>query len=609
MKAKNYRDGAEGMIEWCNDRVYVPIFPPGSDIPVWTRMGLLPNTPNPRTGRCYEDMWLAQQEILRQCLIMDDGVFIYRLIVFCWMRGEGKSLLAVLIQLWKFFNWPRQQIMLGANSKDQVKFVHFDMMRDIILNSPDLLAMVGGVGNIQEKEIRMKDDSKQIRSIIRSISSFTGIVSNISGYTFSEMFDMKKPRFFVQLDGSIRAIPNALGVIDSTVSEKTHVLFQLYTSYIQGMTKTLFFSYRSSPGGLVEDFWNPGMDEDQLNDYKIKFPFGEFDKYFKNVWSAGLMTMFPEPVVEETHIAGMDGKYLNHQHIHLALREKYRLVDRINDMIQKGLTQDIKEVQESISRIESTFLHMDTVYMLGDRYGNSLMATMGDLSKMSDVFDTDFSIHAGIDFGDPYATHGLARTILTITAKGLPGSKVQPHLFQPDEVAPKYLYLLLCLMQIDNHSLNAVKTIVDEANTEYAGVDTLCSERYGAWDVKEWCEERDIEFEPIFPNYERQKAAFKELLEAATEGRLKSPTVVVKGSKKENILEEELLEFNHDSEKKWFGSSEKFEKFGIQDDCMFSLGWGIYGGRNKNIQDFRPRRSSLNFGQFYVDKTMLGKYV
>jgi len=606
--AKNYRDGGQGMIEWCDDRVYLPIYPPGSDIAIWTRMGDLPTTPNPKTGRSYREMWENQQIVLRQALAMEDKKFVYRLIVFCWMRGEGKSLLAVLIQLWKFFNWPRQQIMLGANSKDQVKFVHFDMMRDIILNSPNLLLMVGGHRNIQEKEIRMKDGDDSIRSIIRSISSFTGIVSNITGYTFSEMFDMKNPRFFVQLDGSIRTIPNALGVIDSTVSAKTHVLYQLYTSFIQRKTKTVFFSYRSSPGGLIEDFWNPGMDSDQLEDYKVKFPFGEFDKYFKNIWSAGLLAMFPEEVVEEVGIAGVHGHHLNHVDIKLLVDEKYKKIDQIAQITNKGLTQGIEHIQNEIDLITAKFKPMDDIYTLGDRYRKSMIVTMRDLDNFSQVFDTDWSIHAGVDFGDPYATKGLARTILTFVAKGLPGSKIQPHLFHPDEVAPKFLYLLIGFLLIDNHSLNAVKTIVEEANNEWAGIDTLCSERYGAWDVQDWCEERDIEFEAIFPNYERQKAAFKELLEAVTEGRFKSPTVVIAGSKESDLLREEMKEFNHDSERKWFGSSEKFEKFGIQDDSMFSIGWGIYGGRNKNIQDFRPRRNAMNFGYFQDNKANLGNY-
>jgi hypothetical protein len=87
---------------------------------------------------------------------MENGQFKYRLICFCEPRGEGKSFKAVLIQMWKFFNWGKQQIMLCANSKDQSKFVHFDEITSIIRNSPNLINIVGKK-NIQEKEVRLKD--------------------------------------------------------------------------------------------------------------------------------------------------------------------------------------------------------------------------------------------------------------------------------------------------------------------------------------------------------------------------------------------------------------------------------------------------------------------
>ena len=240
-------DGADGMIAFCNNYVRVPIYPKGSTVPKWVSMGKLPAESIYDDGRSYKSIWDAQQEIIRDALRMEEGRFVHRLLVFCWMRGEGKSLLVCLILIWKFFVFSEQKIMLGANSKDQVKFVHFDIIRDIILNSPMLLEWVGGKRNIQEKEIRLKDEKGNIRSLIRSISSFSGIVSNITGYSFSEIFDMKNPKFFVQLDGSIRNIPNAFGIIDSTVSEKTHVLYKLYTQALQKKTKGVYFSYRSSP--------------------------------------------------------------------------------------------------------------------------------------------------------------------------------------------------------------------------------------------------------------------------------------------------------------------------------------------------------------------------
>lgn len=608
MPEVNYRKGGEGMIQWCNDRVYLPIFPKYDDISVWTKMSDMPSTINPITGKSWQDIWKNQQEVLKEALKMKDGVFLHRLIAFCWMRGEGKSLLACLIQMWKFFNWPRQQIMLGANSKDQIKFVHFDMMRDIILNSPDLLKMVGGRRNILEKEIRIKDSTDNIRSLLRSISSFSGIVSNITGYTFSEIFDMKNPKFFVQLDGSIRLMPNALGVIDSTVSAKTHVLYQLYTGFIQRLTKTVFFSYRSSKEGDLGDYWNPMMDRDQLDDYAVKFPFGEYERYFLNLWSAGQAQMFSEEVVEEMGIAAVDGIYLNHVEAAKLLEEKHKKLDVLADTKGKGFVDGAEKGQEQIDEIDRRFTLMDNVYQLSDRQGNPRMATIEDLKNLSKLFDTDWAILAGLDFGDPFAESGLARTIGTVVAKGLPGSKILAHKYNPSDVSPKYIYVLLHLFEVPNHSVNIVKDILEEVGTEFDGIDVLCSERYGAWDMAEWCEDRDIDFIPIFPAYGTQKGAFKELLEAGKEGRFKFPQIKIAGSKKMDVFREELREFNHDATKKWFGSTEKFEKFGIQDDSVFSAAWCLYGGKEKNYTHFRIRKSMMNFGTFIPAEGLTADY-
>jgi hypothetical protein len=597
------------MIQWVEDFVYVPIYPEGSDIAIWTPMHALPTEKNPKTGKSYRHIWEGQQEVLREALRMENKRFIYRLIVLCWMRGEGKSLLACLIQLWKFFNWPRQQIMLGANSKDQVKFVHYDIMRDIIINSPKLFRRVGGKRNIQEKEIRLKDSLGNIRSIVRSISSFSGIVSNITGYTFSEIFDMKKPKFFTQLDGSIRNIPNAFGVIDSTVSEKTHILYQLYINYIQGKTTTVFFSYRHSKEGLPEDYWNPNMDKSQLDDYKAKFMFGDFERYFLNLWSAGTQRVFTEEMVEMTKYLGIDGQLLNSIEMVKELERKNHLVEVMTDVNGKGFADAGEETAGKIDEIYLRLVPVSGTYRLSDKYGQSKMATMEDLVTLSDMFDTDWVISAGSDYGDPYAVRGLARTIAVVIAKGLPGSRSRPleALLTPDK-APKWIYVTLLVSHIEDHSGDRVKLLYDAAHEEFGGLDVMCSERYGAWDMEKWCEERDIEFQPIFPTYDRQRDAFKQVLEATREGRYKCPELAIAGSKQDDIRDEEMESFDHDSEKRWFGSIEKFEKYGIQDDFMFALGWSFYGARLKGIDDFRIRKEISNFGMFVQNRDLLGAY-
>lgn len=601
-KEPDYCNGGEGCIQWINDTICAPIYPPGEVTSHWTPMNSLPSEINPETGKSYEMMWWTQQEILRDALAMNEHkLFKHRNIVFCWQRGEGKSYLACLIQLWKFYNWLRQQIMLGANSKDQIKFVHFDIMRDIIFNSPVLFNAVGGKKNIQEKEIRFVSGGN-IRSIIRSISSFSGIVSNITGYTFSEIFDMKKPKFYTQLDGSIRNVPNAFGVVDSTVSDKTHLLYQQYSSFVQGKIKTLFFSYRCSKTGDPEDYMHPYMTRDQLDDYREKFPFGEFERYFLNTWEAGRSRLFDDFAIEAIKIIGYQGGVMNMPDVFEAMKRKMELKDMAAANQKRGFESDypvqrIMEIENSC-RFISDFI----------TFGNNGMATFKMIEDLTEFFDTYWVLLAGIDLGDPLAIRGQARSILSLNLKGLIGSRTNPYEAQLAEAAPKWLYIKVGLFHIEGHSLDSIKQILDYANDEFDGIDMLACERYGAWDVGTWCEDRQIEFEPIYPNYDRQKVAFKELYLAIKEGRMKCPTVPIFGSKNPDIYREELEIFDHDLEKKAFGSPEKFEKGGIQDDTIYADAWSLYGGRDKGLDDFRIRRNEQNFGFCYNDKSMIGNY-
>jgi len=606
---ERYRNGGEGMIAWCNENVWVPIYPEGSDIATYYPMSELPDTINPESGKSYKYIWESQHVILKEALEMKNNRFLYSNIVLCWMRGEGKSLLACLIQLWKFFNWPKQQIMLGANSRDQIKFVHFDIIRDLILFSPNLLKVVGGKRNLQEKEIRIKDDEGNVRSLIRSISSFTGIVSNITGYTFSEIFDMKNPKFFTQLDGSIRNIPNSLGVIDSTVSEKTHILYSLYENALKGKTKKVYFSYRCSKTGDLKDYWNQNMTATQLSDYKAKFPFGDYERYFLNLWSAGTQRIFSDEAIEATKLISVDGELMNTEKMLELLKKKNHLIDVAGDLKDKGksFADGVIETQTKIDALMDKMVPLDTIYSLKNVFNENTRATIKDLEGLGNLLDTDWAILAGLDFGDPLAVRGLARTVVTFTAKGLPRSRSTQFTFS-DETAPKYVYFKLHVAMISDHSMDKTKEILETMHDEFDGIDTLCGERYRMWDMENWCKDRGIGFEPIYPNYERQKEALKELLIAVNEGRWKCPELAIKGSKKDDIRDEEMEVFTHDMDKKWFGSVEKFEKYGIQDDFIFADAWGLYGGRLMGVDDFRARGGKLFFGAYVPEKGLLGNY-
>lgn len=599
-KAAMYRNGGDGFILWAEKFLRIPVYNNESPIPTWTYIRDLSREPDKTTGRSFWDMWCNQKEVLRQALVMKNGRLKHRLIVFCWPRGEGKSAVACLIQLWKFFCFPQQQIMLGANSKDQVKFVHYDIMKNIILNSPELLEIVGK-RNVQEKEIRLCDENGNPASMIRSISSFSGIVSNITGYSFSEMFDMKNPKFFVQLDGSTRNMPNALGVIDSTVSELTHILHKLYQTHKKGKDPSLFFHYRCSKDARQEDMWHPYNNQAQLDSYREKFPDVEFNRYFKNVWSAGSNRFFTDEMVQGTHYLGVDGSLGAHKEVISVLKN-----------IRKIENPDTgEEDREEIDTLHSAALkrrliRIEDVYDLKTNTLHPRMCTNDELTKLSELYNTDFAIMAGVDRADPMKadlTKG-ARTIVTIVAKGLPGSKNNPSMYVDEGQVKKYIYFLLHLVHVESNELDEIKSVLKSAIDEFDGLEMLCAERWGMWDVGTWCEEQEIGFETLQPSYDKQKEAFAEIFTLYKTGLFKTPTLRVPGSKNSDMLEEEALLFDHNPAKKWYGSPEKTEKGGVQDDAMFSLAWCLYGGRELGVPDFRERTNSMIFGEMFTEKTV-----
>ena len=605
----DYKDGPEGFIQWSEDKVSIPIYPVGAAMAAWCPIRELPTEINPKTGKSYRSIWEAQKEVCRSALRMVDGEFIHRLIILCWMRGEGKSLLACLIQAWKFMNWSKQQIVLGANSKDQVTFVHFDIIKEIINNSPELLAAVGK-RNILEKKIRITDDQGNEVSVIKAISSFSGIVSNITGYTFSEIFDMRNPKFFVQLDGSIRNIPNAFGVIDSTVSAKTHILYQLYDAYMHRKDPSLFFSYRFSKLGKAEDYWNPNMSQPQLDSYRSKFPLQEFERYFLNTWSSASLKVFSDEALECTKWIGCDGTPLNSVVTMQVVDEMCRAERSLKDDLEhsSGKREPNGSALNTIRDCTKRLMPIERYMPLRDDLGNGQMATLDQLELIGSMLDTKWAILVGMDRADPLRVSNKgARTIITCIAKGLPGSGSRPWLEEQGGV-PNYVYVFLHLVNIQDHSLETIKTVLNEISDEFDGIDSMCSERWGIWDLIPWMEEKGVKYEAVFPNYDKQKAAFSEFYLIANSGRVKCSPLGVMGTKEHDIFREEAGIFYHDSDKRWFGSGEKGETNGVQDDAMFSTAWCIYGGRSLTPSNFKERRRNFFFGTMIKEKGLLAKY-
>ncbi len=620
-KIPEYQNGAEGFIKFIESNVKFSVPQQNSPVPKWIYPTELSDKPHSKTGKSFKEFWDYQKSVFREALRMENGQFKYRTLVFCWPRGEGKSLMVCLIQLWKFFCFPRQLIVFGALSKDQTRFVHYDMIQSVIMNSPKLLNVIGKA-NIQRQSTVLKNRKGEVVSSFQPISSYSGIVSNITGYTFSEMFDLKDPKFFTQLDGSTRNIVNALGTIDSTVSTKEHVLYRLYKTYQAGADKLTFFHYRSAPNAEPDEFWHPLMDKDQLQSYQHKFPPADFDRYFRNLWDLESGKLFSEPLVKSIFYIGYTGENNEVKLDDGTVLETYNQIHEIQAKSdsQDGrknkrarqrrpstVTKEKETTAQKLEKLSSILVPTDNIYTLS-KYSIPKPASNSDLEKLGNIFDTNWSIHAGIDRSDPLARDSYARTIVTVVAKGLTGSRSRHNIVFEDKEVPEYIYFLLHLAWVEDATLEGIKKELQEAYAEYDGIDTLCSERWGAWDLAPWCEELDIDFEAVFPSYDKQKKAFSELYLAVRHSRFKSANIVVPGHQSENILEEELKMFDYHPQSKWYGSPQKNEKEGVQDDSVFSLAWCIYGGREYGVNEFRERKTQADFGVFIPSNNNYAEY-
>jgi len=606
-KLLEYRNGGEGCALWAEENVCASIYRVGSVIPEWIPISELPKKKNEITGRSPYDMWQKQKEVLHEALEMKNNRFLYRLIVLCWMRGESKSFLACLIQLWKFCCWPKQTIVLGANSKDQVKFVHFDIARDLVLNSPNL-RMIVGAKNVQEKEIRMKNKKGEVVSFIRPISSFSGIVSNITGFTFSEIFDMKRPKFYEQLYGSIRNIPNALGTIDSTVSDKTHILYKLFTTYRDKKDKTLFFSHRESENALQEDYWNPEMTQEQLDSYKLNLV--NFAQYFKNTWDAGSVKPITDAMIDACSYIGYDGTPVVSESLVNLCEEKNEYQKRSDKALQVYAYHKDKADKMRLYYDKKVREIAERMTKFPEIAGNYLM-DVSEIEKISDIYGTDLCILIGLDRADPLKDNKElgARTILTVIAKGLPDSR---HIFRSvydDNYMPKYIYFPVGIFNIKDHSLESIKAVLNHVHLEI-GIDAFCSERWGVWDMVEWFEANDVDYEILHPTYEKQRAAFSAFFEVMANARFKLNLINLEGVKGEDQFTEECQHFVHHKQKRQYVSDEKEQLHGVQDDLLYSIGWALYGGRELGPSDFRSLQKKTFFGSYLPpdDDIVKGNY-
>ena len=128
------------------------------------------------------------------------------------------------------------------------------------------------------------------------------------------------------------------------------------------------------------------------------------------------------------------------------------------------------------------------------------------------------------------------------------------------------------------------------------------------FDIGPWLQEKDIEPEILHPSPAKQMESFSELFIVVKNERFKTSPIAYNGSKSPDILMEEMSMFETAPEKVWYGSPEKNQTGGVQDDAVFALGWCLYGLRFKTVDDMRPRSGRLFLGNYIANKDVVGDY-
>jgi len=617
IQKSEYQNGAEGLIKWAEENVRVNL-KRGKE--PWVLLGELPDEQD-EFGRSPKSLWEKQKVELRVALEMDEhGVFKRNLIIWCHPRGEGKSFLTILIVIWRFFNFPFFKASLSANSKDQSDHMHFSEIKEIIQNSPALNEIVGEKG-IVEREVRITRGKKGRFNLIKQLSTGSGLVSNTNMVTQSEAFQMPDKAFFVQWYGSLRNTPNALGIIDTTVSTKDHWIYELYKSYLNDPDGVVYFSYRCNRGALPDGYWHPGMTERQIKGYRGTFTAVEFAMYYENLWDTEEVKLLSEVDIQAIGYIGIDGSVGGDDLIREVLLRHNKLVSqesKIGKRFQNSSVGYSAADPRRFAEVSDRLMNIDDYINLGEQApvdhatsvrGTGKKASLADLERLGKLYNTHWAIICGIDKSDPmkYTKRLSARTAVCWLAKGLPDS-MNSNRRELNKADLDYMYVQLGTAIVDNSMDLGIQVILKHVQTAFGSIEMVTGEMFGMIGIKTWCDQNEIPFQAWNSSLERQRVGYSALISAITTGRFKSPSIPVQGSRESDIFREELKYLDVDSTGKVpkYGSVEKHKQGGVQDDVIDADIWALYGGLSITAAQFKPRqRRSSFYGGLYADMPLV----
>jgi len=494
------------------------------------------------------------------------------------------SLCVKLMGLFLFFNRRGESIVFAGSSRDQADTVHFKELKEICQRTP-ALAEIPGL-EVQEKRIILRAGSKSIECELAPIASKTGLLTGTTSAIFTELHEHTDCKFFEDLWTSLRGIPNAIALVDTTVADKDHVVRKLYEAHREG-DEMIYFDHHQT-NSLVSR--NPEITPTILKSYQRILMPHVFRKYFYNRW---------EDAGDDT-LGTIDIRRVGVVGVRVGAHDYYGQSKQLDDTLKElvtlesdrdilsGHNLDMARHNRQIKEIKSKLIMVDDIY--------SMPASMEDVDRIKHLFKTEMFIFVGIDRAK-MATKSADRTVLSCLGVA------------PVNEAFSYCFILdLFIPREDDYMVLQSKLI--EWQERFGWIHKVTAEAYETKDLIKWCDNHGFEadMENNHPTGKKQIEIFVPFYMLVTNGYFKAPTIPYycddAGRLHEGYtnhddifrLELKACTFNADPKRPFFGSKEKNKRAGaVKDDTVFSVVWGLSGAIGADLAGmYDAARASSN---------------
>jgi hypothetical protein len=485
------------------------------------------------------------------------------------------TFICMLLFLFRFFNRYGEIINLSGLSKDQSSFAHYNLAKKTILNTPALHSTPGL--DVKEKEIVLLRGPNDPVCQIKAVPTSTGLLPGTTCAVFTELHKLQDRQFFIDLWTSIRATPNAMVLIDTTVAAKGHIVHGLWESYCKGDDPLLYFNHKQ------DNIQNPETTLEQLASFrKHMLPF-EFNRYFRNRWEDAVGGLFTPASIKKTNYLGIK---IDNVEVYGKSDEMDNAIEELIDgegqrnLYRKTGIADAS-LDNKMTHVSERLIKVDDVY--------SIPATAEDKEKLEGLMGGPMTIGLGLD-RSKLVGNMPDRTVLLCLGK-----------IQIDFNTAYYFILDVFVPSTPTSMFLQNKLI--EWELQYGYIDKVVSEEYQSQDFHLWCDEHGYESEFCSPTFKRQEEIFTKLFEVVNEGYFKTPEIpyymdsdgsIHEGySNKDDILVDEFGAFLHDGDRRFFGAPEKRKKAAIKDDVIYSLAWATRACQCESMGEFT--KGSDNF--------------